>query len=197
MRRSWTSYSISPSLPTSAARSVILMGHHAENSCFRYKKRGRRCLRADHHEALVEKLTQLTTRRGWELNILTAEELTPEQQINITARSTVRVLPLTRNSFSSAHITAGHSRCAWQWPHAPSPCTSWVRSDRDALSWWLHSLLLFHRGNSWSDVLCRSERHCGNPSSTCRVWIFHQPEGRERRRRFPWIKNPRAGSSCS
>jgi len=106
----------------------VLMRHHAENSCLHLKKRGRRCLRADHHEALVEKLNQLTTRRGWELNILTAEELTPEQQINITARSTVRTLRLTCSGFSLAHTPAGHSRRAWQWPHAPPARTSWVRS---------------------------------------------------------------------
>ncbi|KAH7098563.1 hypothetical protein BKA62DRAFT_642092 [Auriculariales sp. MPI-PUGE-AT-0066] len=53
------------------------------------QKRGRRCLKADDNDALVKVLEDLTAKRGWEFKIVTAEDLTMEEQVRITARSSV------------------------------------------------------------------------------------------------------------
>ncbi len=51
----------------------------------------KRHLIAEDHEGLVEALTELCDRRGWELNIVAMERLSKEEQLAIAARTTVSI----------------------------------------------------------------------------------------------------------
>lgn len=50
----------------------------------------RRHLIQEHHEGLVAALEEVCARRGWELNVVQAEKLTKEEQLEVAARTTVR-----------------------------------------------------------------------------------------------------------
>lgn len=50
----------------------------------------RRMLRSADHDRLVAALEELCGTRGWELNILDAQDLPPEEQLQVFARTTVR-----------------------------------------------------------------------------------------------------------
>lgn len=49
----------------------------------------RRHLIDEDHDALVEALTDMCMRKGWELNVVQAERLTKDQQLQLAARTTV------------------------------------------------------------------------------------------------------------
>lgn len=51
----------------------------------------RRHLIEDDHKRLVDGLVELCAVKGWELNVAQAEKLTKEQQVDLAARSTVRL----------------------------------------------------------------------------------------------------------
>ena len=56
----------------------------------------RRHLITEDHEGLVDALTELCERRGWELNIVAMERISKEEQLAVAARTTVSVLsPVT------------------------------------------------------------------------------------------------------
>jgi hypothetical protein len=53
----------------------------------------RRHLITEDHEGLVDALTELCLRRGWELNIVAMEQLSKEEQLAVAARTTVSTIP--------------------------------------------------------------------------------------------------------
>ena len=55
----------------------------------------KRHLVAEDHEGLVDALTELCDRRGWELNIVAMERLSKEEQLAIAARTTVSTIRST------------------------------------------------------------------------------------------------------
>lgn len=52
----------------------------------------RRHLIQEDHERLVEALKEVCGRRGWELNVVQAEKLTKEEQLEVVARTTVSTI---------------------------------------------------------------------------------------------------------
>jgi hypothetical protein len=53
----------------------------------------KRHLVTEDHEGMVDALTELCERRGWELNIVPMERITKEEQLAIAARTTVSTIP--------------------------------------------------------------------------------------------------------
>jgi hypothetical protein len=60
---------------------------------------GRRMLIPEHHERLVRELYKLRDERGYEVNIVRAETMSRVEQIQLAARTTVRISPC----FGSMH----------------------------------------------------------------------------------------------
>ena len=58
----------------------------------------RRHLVEEDHERLVQELTELCSKKGWKLYVVQAERLTKEEQLELAAKSTVRV-----NKYCLAH----------------------------------------------------------------------------------------------
>jgi hypothetical protein len=54
----------------------------------------KRHLVAEDHEGLVDALTELCERRGWELNVVAMERISKEEQLAIAARTTVSTVSL-------------------------------------------------------------------------------------------------------
>jgi hypothetical protein len=79
----------------------------------------RRHLITENHEGLVDALTELCGRRGWELNIVAMEQISKEEQLVIAARTTVSIIssPATghfflpfRSSFAFVPVSRWRSR---------------------------------------------------------------------------------------
>lgn len=61
------------------------------------QKWGRRMLKPEDHERLVDKLRELERQYDWEVNIVNAEDMSRVEQIRLAARTTVRSMLSNRN----------------------------------------------------------------------------------------------------
>ena len=59
----------------------------------------KRHLVAEDHEGLVDALTELCERRGWELNVVAMERISKEEQLAIAARTTVSTVSLPTGQY--------------------------------------------------------------------------------------------------
>jgi hypothetical protein len=59
------------------------------------QKWGRRMLIPEHHDKLVSELYKLRDQYGYEVNVVVAEKMSRVEQIQLAARSTVCLFPLS------------------------------------------------------------------------------------------------------
>ena len=77
---------------------------------------GRRMLQKQGHESLVRELQELEKKYGWEVNIVSMDKLSRDEQIRLAARTTVS------RPWSPAclrMLMADHDGCAWKRSHPP------------------------------------------------------------------------------
>jgi hypothetical protein len=77
----------------------------------------RRHLITEDHEGLVDALTELCERRGWELNIVAMEQISKEEQLTVAARTTVSTIssPVTSQFFFSFFVDHSFFRPVSRW----------------------------------------------------------------------------------
>lgn len=99
------------------------------------RQSSRRRLTADSHKDLVAALTERSKKIGFELVIVEAEKMTKEEQLALSARTTVSQDTDTRQR--GGLLTSDHAWCAWQRSDAfvVDAGNPTQRSDRDVLPW--------------------------------------------------------------
>jgi hypothetical protein len=108
----------------------------------------KRHLIEEDHIALVDALEDLADRKGWYLNVVQAERLTKDEQVQLMGETTVgyRIFRRTCHSFTSDHAWRTRQRSHTPRPYAPYSC---IRRDRDILPRGLRTRLRMDDSGSW------------------------------------------------
>ena len=83
---------------------------------------GRRMLIKEDHDELVRELNELEKKYGWEVNVVSMDQLSRDEQIRLAARTTVCSFDSRETSEKATdhNVVVDHAWRSRQWAHSPS-----------------------------------------------------------------------------